>query len=491
MPDDLRALTEGIKNNLNKVRASKSFGMEYGKVQPQAADMEETILGTVMRDKDAIYDVVDLLVEESFYVDAHQKIWGAVKRLYDKKTPIDSLTVMESLKSVGHLEMVGGFYYITELTNNLASTSNLKAHAAIIVQKQMRREMIRISSELAREAYDDTVDVFDLKERMEQAELNINSHIESSKTVTMDKAFIDFMEDLNSSDGDIRGLRTGFKKLDKVFLGIDEGDFVILAARPGMGKTAAALQIADYMAKELELYVPFVTIEMTPKQLFQRRVARIAQIPLGSLKKSSDLTSAEWQRIVGFTGSLSVSGLEFEDCASLNILQFKSMARKFVKEKGAQIIFVDYIQLMKVSGLTDPVQVVTEISQQMKAICKELNIRIIALSQLSRPPKGQAVKPPTLTDLRGSGSLEQDCDKSLMLHRFDYYDPEDRPGLCEWIINKNRSGGLDVLEFSFNGPTLTFKEDDFSLPEIDENAAHFENVRDIGEAGQKDFEFDE
>jgi replicative DNA helicase len=304
----------------------------------------------------------------------------------------------------------------------------------------------------------------------------------------MDAAFTEFMKDLEEGDGEIRGLRTGFRELDNVLLGMEPGDLVYMAGRPGMGKTAGALQIADQIADQGE-YVPFVTIEMTPKQLFQRRVARTTKIPLGRLKRPKDLTPEDYGKLTGFTGQLIKEGLEFEDCASLDILQFKSMARKFVKEKGAKIIFLDYIQLMTVPGITDSVASLTEISRQLKSIAKELNVVIFVLSQLKRPAPNKAVEPPTLTDFKGSGGIEQDADKAILMHRYDYYNEEDRPGLCEFIVAKNRSGGLDVVATFFEGQFLLFKEGYSELPDIDEGDVHLQGVRSIGEAGQKDFNF--
>lgn len=435
---------------------------EIGKLPPQAIDLEEAVLGALMLDKDALTNVIDILQPRSFYKEAHERIFAAIQRLFERSEPIDILTVTQELRKSGELEITGGAYYISQLTNRVASAANAEYHARIIAQKYIQRELIKISTETIRDAYEETTDVFDLLDKAEKnlfdvVEGNIRKNYDSISTL-MGKA-IKEIEIARTQKSGIVGVPSGITGLDRATAGWQKSDMIIIAARPAMGKTAFVLSIARNAAIDHGKPVAIFSLEMSSLQLVNRLIASESELPAERLRKGQ-LEEYEFQQLNSKITKLAEAKLFIDDTPALTIFELRAKARKLVHQHKIELLIVDYLQLMHAGGEGSKngnrEQEVSSISRALKSIAKELNIPIIALSQLSRAVEARGgSKRPQLSDLRESGAIEQDADMVIFLHRPEYYGvSEDESGnstlgQAEIIIAKHRNGPITSVNARF------------------------------------------
>ncbi|TAH43762.1 MAG: replicative DNA helicase [Bacteroidetes bacterium] len=434
---------------------------QFGKLPPQALDLEEAVLGALLLEKDALTSVIDILTAEAFYRDAHKLIFLAIRRLFDRSEPIDILTVTNELKKSGELDIVGGPFFITQLTNRVASASNIEYHSRIILQKHIQRELIRISSETIRDAYEDTSDVFHLLDRAEKnlfdvAQGNIRRNYQAMSTMVSEAHKQIEAARLHTSG--ISGVQSGFTGLDRITSGWQKSDLIIIAARPGMGKTALVLSLTRNAAISFERPVAVFSLEMSSVQLVQRMISSETAIPSDKLRKG-DLDKAEWNNLFSLTVKLSAAPIYIDDTPALSIFDLRSKCRRLKAQHNVELIIIDYLQLMRAEVDTksgNREQEISMISRSLKAIAKELNVPIIALSQLSRAVETRgSSKRPQLSDLRESGAIEQDADMVLFIYRPEYYGLEfdennmSTKGIAELIIAKHRNGALDTVKLKF------------------------------------------
>ncbi len=438
--------------------------MVYGKVPPQAKDLEEAVLGAIMLEKPAFDNVVEILKPECFYVDAHQRIFRSMQSLANKSQPIDILTVAEELRSKDELEMVGGAYYVTKLTNAVVSSANIEAHARIILQKFIQRELIRISGEIIGDAFEDTTDVFDLLDDAESKLFEItNNHLRKNFD-TIDSVLvktIQRIEDLRHKNEDVTGVPSGFSHLDRITYGWQNTDLIILAARPAVGKTAFALNLARNAAMHPSKPTPVAlfSLEMSAGQLVQRILAAESEIWLEKIARGKLEEHEMKQLYAKGIQKLAQAPLFIDDTPALNIFELRAKCRRLKNKHNIGMIIIDYLQLMSGTGENrnaNREQEISNISRNLKGLAKELNVPIIALSQLSRAVEQRGAKEgsrvPQLSDLRESGAIEQDADMVMFLYRPEYYEVttnaegENIKGLTEVKIAKHRNGMLDTVK---------------------------------------------
>jgi replicative DNA helicase len=435
--------------------------MVFGKVPPQAKELEEAILGAIMLEKSAFDTVIEILKPECFYIDAHQKIFKAMQGLAIKSLPIDLLTVVEELKLREELDLIGGPYYVTKLTNAVVSSANIDAHSRIVLQKFIQRELIRISGEIIGDAYEDSTDVFDLLDNAEGKLFEItNNHLRKNFddiNSVLVKTF-NRIEDMRNRQDDITGVPTGFPTLDKITYGWQPTDLIILAARPSVGKTAFALNLARTAALHptKPTAVAFFSLEMSSSQLVQRILSAESEIWLEKIARGK-LEEHEMKQLYkrGFD-RLSKAPIFIDDSAALNIFELRAKCRRLKNKHNVGIIIIDYLQLM--SGSADRnsnrEQEISKISRDLKSLAKELQVPIIALSQLSREveKRKEGNKMPQLSDLRESGAIEQDADLVMFLYRPEYYEVttdefgESNKGETHVKIAKHRNGSLETIK---------------------------------------------
>lgn len=447
-----------------------------GKIQPQARELEEAILGALMLEKDAYSLVSDILKPESFYDPIHQIIYRSIVDLAVRQAPIDMLTVVEQLRKDGELEVVGGPVYIAQLTEKVASAAHIEFHARIIAQKYLARELITFSSGVTNKAFDETTDVDDLMQEAESKLFEI-SQGNVKKDVTqinpVIKEALQLLEIAANRPEGLSGLQTGFTPLDKITSGWQNSDLVIIAARPAMGKTAFVLSMAKNMAVSFNYPVALFSLEMSNVQLVNRLIVNTCEIA-GEKIKNGQLAPYEWEQLDFKIKELYDAPIFIDDTPSLSVFELRTKARRLVREHGVKIIIIDYLQLMNASGMNygSREQEVSMISRSLKGLAKELNIPIIALSQLNRGVEGRTGaegKRPQLSDLRESGAIEQDADMVCFIHRPEYYKilEDDKGnsliGLAEIIIAKHRNGATGDVLLRFKSEFARFQniDDDF------------------------------
>ena len=444
------------------VSKSSVINLESGKLPPQALDLEEAVLGAMMIDKKGIDDVIDILHPDAFYKEAHKKIYVAIIRLFETTQPIDLLTVSNQLRTDGELDFIGGDFYLINLTQKVSSSAHVEFHARIILQKYIQRRLITISNEIIKESYDETVDVFDLLDEAEsklfevtQGNLKKSSEIAQS---LVSQALLKIEE--ISNKGGMSGVSSGFSKIDEITSGWQPSDLIVIAARPGMGKTAFVMSMAKNIAIKFKQGVAIFSLEMSSVQLITRMISSETGLRSDKLRKGN-LMAHEWEQLNVKVKDLSDAPLFIDDTPSLSIFDLRAKARRLVSQHDIKIIIIDYLQLMT-SGTNSKAgnreQEISTISRNLKALAKELNVPVIALSQLSRAVETRGgSKRPLLSDLRESGAIEQDADIVAFIYRPEYYkltewDDEERSnceGQAEFIIAKHRNGGLDSIRLKF------------------------------------------
>jgi replicative DNA helicase len=453
--------------NINPVKVDKTtiISLEKGKLQPQVLDLEEAVLGAMMIDKKGVDDVIDILQPDAFYKEAHKHIFEAIVQLFTETQPIDLLTVSAQLKKNAKLELAGGDFYLIQLTQKISSSAHIEFHSRIILQKFIQRSLIRISTEIIEDSYDETTDVFDLLDRAESklyevTQGNIKRSSETAQSLVLQAK--KRIEEIAGQEG-LSGVATGFDKLDKITSGWQPSDLIIIAARPAMGKTAFVLSMARNMAIDFGMPVALFSLEMASVQLITRLIS--SETGLSSEKlRTGKLEKHEWEQLSTKVKNLEKAPLFIDDTPSLSIFDLRAKARRLVSQHGIRIIIVDYLQLMTAGGNGkgggNREQEISTISRNLKALAKELNVPVIALSQLSRAVETRgSSKRPLLSDLRESGAIEQDADIVSFLYRPEYYkidewdDDEASPtaGQAEIMIAKHRNGSIENVRLKFIG----------------------------------------
>ena len=459
------------KSETGRARAKKmpmalAFS-EHGKIPPQAIDLEEAVLGALMLERDALTSVIELLKPEIFYKDAHQMIFKAIQNLFAKTQPIDILTVTNELKLMGELDTVGGPFFITQLTNRIASAANIEFHTRILIQKFIQRELIRVSTETIRDSFEDTTDVFTLLDRAESNLFSISEGSLNRNFSTMQNLVADAIKQIEAArnhDGTFSGVPSGFTELDRFTSGWQKSDLIVIAARPGMGKTAFVLTMARNIAVTFKKPIAFFSLEMSSVQLVTRLISAESQLPADKLKKGN-LESYEWEQLNAKIGTLIGAPMYIDDSPSLNIFDFRAKCRRLKQQFDIQLVVIDYIQLM--SGIGDKgnrEQEISNISRSLKSLAKELDIPVIALSQLNRSVETRSTnKKPVLSDLRESGAIEQDADMVIFIYRPEYYNITDDEkgstiGMADLIIAKHRNGPTGEVRLRFIGKYASFAD---------------------------------
>ncbi len=431
-----------------------------GKLPPRATDVEEVVLGACMLEKDAYMNVCDLLVPESFYDPVNQKIYQAISTLGFNQRPIDMMTVTEQLRQDGTLEEVGGAVHITELTARVYSAANVEYHARIVAQKYLARRLINFAATIETKAFDESNDVDDLLQEAEGQLFDISQTQLKREVTQIDPVINLALEQIQTAannESGLSGLQTGYTDLDRMTSGWQNSDLIIIAARPAMGKTAFVLSMAKNMAVDFDTPIAIFTLEMANVQLVKRLISNVAELE-GEKIKSGQLTPEEWDRLNSRLRGIYRAPLYLDETPGLSITELRTKARRLVREKGVKMIMIDYLQLMNATGmkLGSREQEVSTISRSLKALAKELNIPIIALSQLNRSTETRDDKRPVLSDLRESGAIEQDADIVCFIHRPEYYtkstedaEGHDIRGLAQLIVAKHRSGAVGDVKLRF------------------------------------------
>ena len=461
-----------------KVDKSTLISLEKGKIPPQAIDLEEVVLGAMMIDKKGVDEVIDILSPDAFYLEKHKHIFEAIFKLFENSEPVDLLTVSSQLKKDEKLDVIGGDFYLISLTQRVSSSAHIEFHARIILQKYIQRSLIKISNEIIEEAYDETKDVFDLLDNAEAKLYEVTQGNVKKSTETAQSLVIQAkkkIEEISNKEG-LSGIPSGFDKLDKLTSGWQPSDLVIVAARPGMGKTAMTLTMARNIAVNSNIPVAFFSLEMSSVQLITRLIS--SETGLSSEKlRTGRLEKHEWEQLNVKVKTLEKAPLFIDDTPSLSIFDLRAKARRLASQYGIKLIVIDYLQLMTAGGSMkggNREQEISTISRNLKALAKELNVPVIALSQLSRAVETRGgSKRPLLSDLRESGAIEQDADIVSFIYRPEYYkidewDDEERSpteGQAEFIVAKHRNGGLENIRLKFIGHLGKFDNlDDFDTP---------------------------
>lgn len=426
-------------------------------VPPQNTDAEASLLGAVLIDSDAIVKIADSISASDFYDPKHQRIYESVIKLYEKHSPIDVLTLADQLKNSDSLDYIGGAAYLTELTNYVPTAAHIDKYAEIVSQKALRRRLIKASQDITSLSYDEKQSLQELIEEAESrlfevSQKHVKQDISSLETI-LGESF-DRLDELHKDKKKIRGVPTGYRDLDNILAGLQRSDLFILAARPSMGKTALALNIAHNVALQAQQPVLMFSLEMSKEQLVDRLLALESGVDAWALR-TGNLTDADFEKIGHAMGTLSEAPIYIDDTPSITVSDLRTKARREAHQRGIGLIIVDYLQLMsggsKFGGEGNRVQEISEISRGLKGIARELNVPMMALSQLSRSVESRSPQIPQLADLRESGSIEQDADVVAFIYREDYYNPEtERKNITDILIKKHRNGPTGGVELYFD-----------------------------------------
>lgn len=434
------------------------------RVPPQNIEAEQSVLGAMLIEKEAIPKVMEILRDTDFYREAHRVIFNAMLELYNKNEAVDMITVTEILKRDNKLEDVGGIAYVTSLANTVPTAANVTYHASIIEEKSILRQLVSVSTQIASMGYEANDDVKNIIDSAESKILEISNRKKTADFTPINEIVLDSFKSIEALMGNkngLTGLPTGFEDLDNLTSGLHGSDFIILAARPSMGKTAFALNVVQNVAIRAAKKVggapktvAFFSLEMSKEQLVQRMLCAEANIDSQRLR-IGELRDEDWAMLINTADTLSSANIYIDDTAGITAMDMRSRARRLKAEHGLDLIVVDYLQLMQGSGKKnnsgDRQQEVSEISRSLKALARELDVPVIALSQLSRSVEARQVKRPMLSDLRESGSLEQHADIVAFLYREDYYNPEtENKNITELIIAKHRNGPVDTVNLFFH-----------------------------------------
>lgn len=464
--------------------------MDLSRLQPQARELEEAVLGALMVEKYAPEKVMSYLKTESFYVESHQHIFEAIKNLFSTNNPIDILTVTEQLRKEGNLEAAGGAYYITQLTNKVSSAANIEYHAHIVIQKYIQRQLISVAGEIGEKAFQETSDAFELLDDSEKRLFEIKNESMTKSYDTVSDLISKAIKEIENMKTDVEGLTgvpTGFTDLDRLTAGWQKSDLIILAARPGMGKTAFVLSMARNAAVLGKKKVALFSLEMSSLQLTKRLISSEAELDADKLR-TGKLADHEWQQLHTKISAIEEADIFIDDTPALTVLDLKAKARRLKRQRGIDVIIIDYLQLMRAEegnkSAGNREQEISYISRSLKGLAKELDIPVIALAQLSRAVEQRQDKRPMLSDLRESGSIEQDADLVTFIYRPEYYgitqdeEGNDITGLTEIIIRKHRNGSPGTVNLKFIGQYSKFADwgySNYGDETFTENSVTFES----------------
>lgn len=457
------------KSVATRMSKNRSPQVDMGRVPPQALDLEQAVLGAMMLDNSAVNDAIDILrVPDAFYDPKHKAIFSAIHDLFRSSQAIDLLTVTEQLRKNAELEVAGGAYYLSTLTNKVASAAHIEYHSRIIIEKFIQREIIRMSNEVLKDAFDETKDVFSVLSKAEEELFSIaQSNMKKSYDTmgsAMEEAIGEIEKARKNSDG-ISGVPTGFRDLDRLTSGWQRSDMIVIAARPAMGKTAFVLSMARNTAVDYNMGVAMFSLEMSSVQLVKRLISSEARIDAEKLRKG-DLADHEFQQIHSRIRKLATAPIYIDDTPGISIFELRAKCRRMKQKHDIQVVIIDYLQLMTAGtnkGGGNREQEISQISRSIKEIAKELNVPVIALSQLSRSVEQRGGdKRPVLSDLRESGAIEQDADIVSFIYRAEYYgllEDEQGPtqGMGDIIIAKHRNGATDSVRLQFIGRFARFE----------------------------------
>lgn len=432
-----------------------------GKVPPQSLDAEMSLLGATLIDEEVIADVSEYIDAKDFYDKRHSIIYAAMMRLYERHKPVDLLTLTDELKKKKELDTIGGMAYLTELTNYVPTAANAGAYAEIVAGKAMRRRLIKASSDISEMGYDEDTDVQELLEKAESELFSVSDQSLKQDLVSLESILTDSfdrMEELHRNKGALRGVRTGWRDLDNMTAGLQRSDLIILAARPAMGKTTLVTNLAYNVATVAKQPVLFFSLEMSKEQLVDRMLADASGVDAWNIR-TGNLSDDDFSKLSEAMGEMAEAPIYIDDTPGLSVLEMRTKARRAAHEQPLGLIIVDYLQLMQASGRSDGnrVQEVSEISRGLKLIAREMNVPVVALSQLSRSVESRSPQIPQLADLRESGSIEQDADIVMFIYREAYYNPEtERENITDLIIAKHRNGPVGRIELYFHPERLRF-----------------------------------
>lgn len=438
----------------------KIEGSKIGRIPPHSIEAEQSVLGAMIIDKEAINTAIETIKPEDFYKEAHREIFEAILVLFNKNEPVDLITLQEELKRRDTLEPIGGVTYIANLSSSVATTANTKYYCKIVEEKSLLRRLIKSSDEIMDKSYEDQEEVNAIIELAERNIFDITqgSHKESLTPINevLLSSFAQ-IEERAANKGELTGLTTGYIDLDKKLSGLQKSDLVLLAARPSMGKTALGINIATNSALKAKAKVAIFSLEMSKEQLVQRIISSTSHVDLQKII-SGDLVDDEWLEIVNSMGPLSKMEIYIDDTAGISLTELKAKCRRLKIEKGLDLILIDYLQLMQMDGqIESRQQEISAISRGLKAVAKEMNCPVVALSQLSRAPELRSDHRPILSDLRESGAIEQDADVVMFLYRDDYYhEDSDKKNIGELIIAKHRNGPTGNIELVWKGEYTKF-----------------------------------
>lgn len=433
-------------------------------VPPQNLDAETSLLGAILIDSDAIVKIADTIIPEDFYDQKNGIIYQAIKQLYENHSPIDVLTVADQLRSEGNLDAIGGASYLTELTNYVPTAAHVEQYANLVSQKALRRRLIKVSQEISTLGYDEAKSLQELIEDAESklfevSQKHVKQDIVSLETILGDS--FDRLDELHKDKGKIRGVPTGYKDLDGILAGLQRSDLIILAARPSMGKTALALNLAHNIATKAGEPVLIFSLEMSKEQLVDRMLAMESGVDAWALR-TGNLSDQDFELIAQAMGTLSEAQIYIDDTPGITVSDLRTKARREMHQRPLGLIIVDYLQLMsggsRFGSDGNRVQEISEISRSLKGIARELNVPLIALSQLSRSVESRSPQIPQLSDLRESGSIEQDADIVAFIYREDYYNKEsERQNITDIFIKKHRNGPTGAVELFFERDKQRFR----------------------------------
>lgn len=432
-----------------------------GKVPPQSLDAEMSLLGATLIDEEVLADVSETVTTKDFYDKRHATIYAAMMRLYEHHKPVDLLTLTDELKKKDELDTIGGMAYLTELTNYVPTAAHASAYADIVASKAMRRRLIKASGDISELGYDEETEIQELLEKAEAELFSVSDQSLKQDLVSLESILtesFDRMEELHRNKGQLRGIRTGWRDLDNMTAGLQRSDLIILAARPAMGKTTLVTNLAYNVATVAKQPVLFFSLEMSKEQLVDRMLADASGVDAWNIR-TGNLSDEDFSKLSEAMGEMAEAPIFIDDTPGLSVLEMRTKARRAAHEQPLGLIIVDYLQLMQASGRSDGnrVQEVSEISRGLKLIAREMNVPVIALSQLSRSVESRSPQIPQLADLRESGSIEQDADIVMFIYREAYYNPEtDRENITDLIIAKHRNGPTGRIELYFHPERLRF-----------------------------------
>ena len=438
--------------------------MLIDRIPPQNIEAEQAVLGAMLIKKEAISEVVTILIGTDFYRDAHRIIFDAMLELFNKNEAVDLITITEQLRKNEQLDKVGGIAYVTSLANSVPTAANIEYHAKIVKEKGQLRHLINSATAIAGMGYEDNENVIDVMDKAEKMILEVAAKRGGGDFTPIKNILLDTfskIEVLYASKGGITGTPTGFKDLDKLTSGLQPSDLILVAARPSMGKTAFTLNLATHIAVREKKAVAFFSLEMSKEQLVQRMLCSEGAIDSQRLR-IGELDDKDWGKLISAADRLSTAPIFIDDTAGITVMELRSKARRLKTEYDLKLIVIDYLQLMQGSsskGGDNRQQEISEMSRSLKALARELNVPVIALSQLSRSVESRQVKKPMLSDLRESGSLEQDADIVMFLYREDYYDPDtENKNITDVIIAKHRNGPVDTVQLFFHKQFTKFAD---------------------------------